>query len=739
MLRVMSLTLWVTLCWGQGQDATTRPGSIGPGVVDAAVERIRSSCIFSEDRLFLRRTAYVMSRDGMDSATYRPGFDGGIWQVSRSMFMATHSCTNSAIMAACRNIQSKLKIDWSKVTWSDLRKPLYSGIAAALSALSAKGNATMAGDISDQAILWSRMYNQPRNIFVTKAPNTPVFKCQDNLDLVFILDSSGSVSSRDFTLMKKFAASVVDALDVSSQAVRVADIVFSSPAKVFFDFDDYSDKATLKRMLLNTTYLNGQTNTNLALDLARRQLYGYNYNINNGARRNVRKVAVLVTDGKSSSFARTVQAARSLKDAGTTVFAIGVGNYRESELKAVASDPVCTHVLTLTAFDKIHSIVTEIQKGTCQANYKLTAGTKTITGVLTKKPTATTIDTSVPDPTKTIQVSVSCGILAIYVSKTNPKPGPFVFDYFYKASPGVPATLRTVETLTEGTHVYITVVGTRLPKSVADLRKCSDFNWTISEKKKSDIQKVTIICQKKGARHTCTCEDIANAGVCSGNEYLNLPLENPCTRENLEKGILRHPHPYDPTKFLQCNKQGRYYVTLCPGGAHFITLSRDCSFSSSPVEDEEPPNPKNCTTSAVMINSACTPEALAKHQYYHAYAEDAKKFIQCDAWGTAYLKNCAKGTVWSQTAYTCIHAPRKVRSATATPATTTTATATATSKPCVHNTLYPILCEPGKFHICNHGKLVVVVCPSGLLFNSTANYCDWPPAVPQPLPASCQP
>ena len=38
-------------------------------------------CIFSEDRLFLRRLAYVVSRDGTGTATYRPGFNGGIWQV----------------------------------------------------------------------------------------------------------------------------------------------------------------------------------------------------------------------------------------------------------------------------------------------------------------------------------------------------------------------------------------------------------------------------------------------------------------------------------------------------------------------------------------------------------------------------------------------------------------------------------------------------------------------------------
>ena len=48
------------------------------------------------------------------------------------------------------------------------------------------------------------------------------------------------------------------------------------------------------------------------------------------------------------------------------MFAIGVGNYNLKELKAVASDPICSHVLTLTSFDHIQSILTEIQKSACE-------------------------------------------------------------------------------------------------------------------------------------------------------------------------------------------------------------------------------------------------------------------------------------------------------------------------------------------------------------------------------------
>ena len=76
--------------------------------------------------------------------------------------------------------------------------------------------------------------------------------CKDKLDLVFVLDSSGSVSQSDFQLMLNFTADVVDAMDVSDDGVKVADIVYSSSAQMEFSFADYSTKAEVKTNLLST-------------------------------------------------------------------------------------------------------------------------------------------------------------------------------------------------------------------------------------------------------------------------------------------------------------------------------------------------------------------------------------------------------------------------------------------------------------------------------------------------------
>ena len=78
-------------------------------------------------------------------------------------------------------------------------------------------------------------------------------ECKDKLDIVFILDSSGSVSYTDFNLMLKFAGDVADVMNVSPDATRVADIVYSSSVMVHFDFDDYTTKDQVRSNFLTTT------------------------------------------------------------------------------------------------------------------------------------------------------------------------------------------------------------------------------------------------------------------------------------------------------------------------------------------------------------------------------------------------------------------------------------------------------------------------------------------------------
>ena len=79
----MKLLLLCLLCASVGArvDETMKERASGIYVVEAVVKLIYEKCLFGDDKLLLRRLAYVESRDGTDPDTFRSGYYGGIWQV----------------------------------------------------------------------------------------------------------------------------------------------------------------------------------------------------------------------------------------------------------------------------------------------------------------------------------------------------------------------------------------------------------------------------------------------------------------------------------------------------------------------------------------------------------------------------------------------------------------------------------------------------------------------------------
>ena len=139
-------------------DQTIIPETSGEAVVEAVIARIQRAAIFSDDRTLLRRIAYVESRDGTDQQTYRTGYNGGIWQVDEDRLQATRSVPE--LENARQEILFSFDIVWSTVTWADLRRPLYSGLAARLLLANVQQEIPFASEIAQQANYWKQYYNQ---------------------------------------------------------------------------------------------------------------------------------------------------------------------------------------------------------------------------------------------------------------------------------------------------------------------------------------------------------------------------------------------------------------------------------------------------------------------------------------------------------------------------------------------------------------------------------------------------
>uniref|UniRef100_A0A2C9LYX7 VWFA domain-containing protein n=1 Tax=Biomphalaria glabrata TaxID=6526 RepID=A0A2C9LYX7_BIOGL len=102
-----------------------------------------------------------------------------------------------------------------------------------------------------------------------------------------------------------------------------------------FPFNRYYNHHDLEKAIMNTTYVGSTTNTAEALDFARTT----SFSSANGARSGVPQMAVVLTDGLSNDQDLTKIAADKLKANSVEVLAIGVGNFSQTELNAIASGP----------------------------------------------------------------------------------------------------------------------------------------------------------------------------------------------------------------------------------------------------------------------------------------------------------------------------------------------------------------------------------------------------------------
>ena len=79
--NVLLVVAFIPAALSTVHDDTIQPRAIGSSVVETVCLRLESSCIFQDDKLLLRRIAFIESSDGNDPKTFRPGYYGGIWQV----------------------------------------------------------------------------------------------------------------------------------------------------------------------------------------------------------------------------------------------------------------------------------------------------------------------------------------------------------------------------------------------------------------------------------------------------------------------------------------------------------------------------------------------------------------------------------------------------------------------------------------------------------------------------------
>ncbi|KAF3691727.1 Collagen alpha-1(XIV) chain Undulin Precursor [Channa argus] len=139
-------------------------------------------------------------------------------------------------------------------------------------------------------------------------------------DIVILVDGSWSIGRLNFRLVRIFLENLVNAFDVGIDKTRIG---------------------------LALTYILENC-----------------FKPESGSRVGKPKIGILITDGKSQD--DVIPPAESLRNAGVELFAIGVKNADENELRSIASEPHNRHVYNVADFNIMSSIVEGLTRTVCE-------------------------------------------------------------------------------------------------------------------------------------------------------------------------------------------------------------------------------------------------------------------------------------------------------------------------------------------------------------------------------------
>jgi hypothetical protein len=119
-------------------------------------------------------------------------------------------------------------------------------------------------------------------------------QCNDPLDVIFVLDGSGSISSSNWVVLKSFTQGLIEKFTIESGKVQAGIIQFGGSTRIEHELS--YNKASLKDKAGDMDHMNSWTGT----------LYGINRATNmfnassNSGRDSINKVYIVITDGMAN-------------------------------------------------------------------------------------------------------------------------------------------------------------------------------------------------------------------------------------------------------------------------------------------------------------------------------------------------------------------------------------------------------------------------------------------------------
>ncbi|XP_056004893.1 collagen alpha-6(VI) chain-like [Ostrea edulis] len=200
-------------------------------------------------------------------------------------------------------------------------------------------------------------------------------KCSKKADIAFVIDSSSSIWPPNFDTQVHFLYDVLDAFDISPSKTQIAAVSYSDVIKPDFQFNSYKTKNDVLNAIQNIVFTKGSaTRTYEALRYMNNKIF----TSKNGARDDVIKIAIVMTDGETNPGSvdyislekarkRTLEEAKRARDNGIYVFAIGVGGrVMDEELYGIASEAGAVMKVPTYGEFKTDQLQEMLEKKTCE-------------------------------------------------------------------------------------------------------------------------------------------------------------------------------------------------------------------------------------------------------------------------------------------------------------------------------------------------------------------------------------
>ncbi|XP_061066126.1 integrin alpha-M [Eubalaena glacialis] len=203
----------------------------------------------------------------------------------------------------------------------------------------------------------SNLQHQPRRL-----PEALRGCPQQDSDIAFLIDGSGSINPTDFQRMKNFVSTVMSQFQKSKTLFSL--MQYSEEFQTHFTFNDFKRNPSPELLVKPIIQLLGRTHTATAIRKVVRELF----HSRNGARENALKILVVITDGEKYGDPLDYKDVIPEADRkGVIRYVIGVGDAFFSdksvkELDTIASKPPGDHVFQVNNFEALKTIQNQLQE-----------------------------------------------------------------------------------------------------------------------------------------------------------------------------------------------------------------------------------------------------------------------------------------------------------------------------------------------------------------------------------------